>query len=72
MVNSKMGVFEIRSLCTICFITARIPKEWGRCCFHRCLSVHTREGDTYFGLGVPTLDRGGGGAYLGWGNTYSD
>ena len=22
----------------------RIPKEWGRHCFHRCLPVHTREG----------------------------
>ena len=23
-----------------CIVTTRIPKEWGRYCFHRCLSVH--------------------------------
>ena len=57
-----------------------LPKEWGRYCFHRSVSVHTRVptldwGDTYLGQGVPTLDWGGGhppwtwvgGTYLGWG-----
>ena len=23
-------------------VTARMPKEWGRYCFHRCLSVHSQ------------------------------
>ena len=35
--------------------TACIPKEWGRYCFHRCLSVHISEGG-----GTPSGQRGGG------------
>ena len=35
-------------------ITARIPKEWGRYCFHRCVSVRTQ------GVGSPSTDKGGG------------
>ena len=54
-------------------VTTRILKEWGRYCFHRCLSTWggylpwPEGGGTYLGQGegIPALD-GGGGTYLGW------
>ena len=43
--------------------TARIPKEWGRYCFHGCLYVHTREAEYLHAAqwGIPHLRTGGGG-----------
>ena len=58
-------------------VTARIPKEWGRYRFHRCLSVHISgvgtpirlTGGTLIWLmgGYPHLKRGGGLGWTGWG-----
>ena len=38
---SRIPVFPVGNQTVVTGIfTARIPKEWGRYCFHRCVSVH--------------------------------